>query len=472
MSVNDSDVIRVRVCTPRHSIDVSLPCFVTLGELVPELVSMCGYRATSPSGQARDWVVHRCGDLALDTHCPVSELGLVEGESLFLRPGSAPEPVVVFDDLPDAIESTLSSAPSWSRRHTAWLLSAVSMTASLIVPALLGWFLATTNSTYSDLKVEIALVLGSGTVCLLVVAGFIGKTARLAYLSTAIATITSGWAALLGWTLAADSRAPLIGASLGVAGCSTAATILTPSRVLFASTATITAWISLVVGVRLVWCIPADILLAVNSIICVSALVFLPRLALLAAKVTGNVPCWTDPNCPVEPNLPPGPIAAIDSVDHVKNRILYSDRVLLAGAIICSTLLTMTALTALTSESRWRFPFAAVCSALLLGRARVFAGLEHRWSLRIGGLVTAGGTGVHALVHLTPLLVGLTVSVITAIAVTTGTWVWLGTDRRIQPWISRLTDHVDRFAALAFIPCTTGLSGAFSLITDWIGAGQ
>lgn len=110
---------RLTVLTGTSSADVALPVHIPLVEILPSLVERLGDPRISAAGV----VVQRWGEEPLDEKRTPADLGLLDGETLHLRPRPEKTPPAEFDDLVDAISSTTGQpAQRWRSNDTVTLM--------------------------------------------------------------------------------------------------------------------------------------------------------------------------------------------------------------------------------------------------------------------------------------------------------------------------------------------------------------
>lgn len=106
--VVDSRLCRVTVVAPNTRMDVALPEHVRMCDLQPDLLQHAadgpgGEEMLEAGGDAGGWTLARLGGAPLDPKLTPRQLGLVDGEELFLSPIEDTAPEAVFDDVIDAV---------------------------------------------------------------------------------------------------------------------------------------------------------------------------------------------------------------------------------------------------------------------------------------------------------------------------------------------------------------------------------
>ena len=90
-----SDTCRLTVVAPAGWAEVALPIHVPLADLVPVLVRNADPNLADAGVQHNGWVLQRLGEAPLDEDRTLSGLGLVDGETVYLRPRDAAIPANV-----------------------------------------------------------------------------------------------------------------------------------------------------------------------------------------------------------------------------------------------------------------------------------------------------------------------------------------------------------------------------------------
>lgn len=103
MSTKSATLSRVTIVSPRTRIDLALPSDVPLSDLLPTILHQAGEYYIDEAGDNGGWILARLGDDAIDTGHSCSQLGISDGEMLYLNPADAAKPEIVFDDVIDAV---------------------------------------------------------------------------------------------------------------------------------------------------------------------------------------------------------------------------------------------------------------------------------------------------------------------------------------------------------------------------------
>ncbi|MEU5281059.1 type VII secretion integral membrane protein EccD [Streptomyces asoensis] len=189
-----SGLCRVSVHAPTKSVDLAVPSDVPVADLLPTLVSYAGDSLAEEGLEHGGWVLQRLGGRPFDEGASLGSLGLLDGETLYLRPRTDALPEVVLDDLVDGIADTMQSRPfgwsvSVSRRVLLGLLVLV-LAAGLAVLALPG--------PPSQLRAAAAAAVG---LLLLAGAGSASRAVGDAEAGAALGAMTIPYFAVAGWLL-------------------------------------------------------------------------------------------------------------------------------------------------------------------------------------------------------------------------------------------------------------------------------
>ncbi|MCW2542378.1 MAG: type secretion integral rane protein EccD [Frankiales bacterium] len=162
LSPTAADICRVTVVTPDRRMELALPTYLPLVDMVPTLVGIVDERLGS-AVSGKGVVLQRFGDEPLDQSRTASSLGLRDGDVLHLREADNVLPALRFDDLGDGIAVRLGMLPSrWSSRTTRSTALALSVLAWLAGAALL----------YSHTPLPTAVAVAGGSAVALLLAGF------------------------------------------------------------------------------------------------------------------------------------------------------------------------------------------------------------------------------------------------------------------------------------------------------------
>ncbi|MEX5636813.1 type VII secretion integral membrane protein EccD [Parafrankia sp. FMc2] len=98
-----TEVCRLLVVGPTSQVDLSVPAHIPLSDLAPALLRSLGEDLADRGLEHSGWVVQRLGEAPLDDDLTVSDLGLLDGDMVCVRPRSDQLPPLDFDDLIDGV---------------------------------------------------------------------------------------------------------------------------------------------------------------------------------------------------------------------------------------------------------------------------------------------------------------------------------------------------------------------------------
>ncbi|MEU6858336.1 type VII secretion integral membrane protein EccD [Glycomyces sp. NPDC046736] len=157
MSTKSATLSRVTIVSPRTRIDLALPSDVPLSDLLPTILHQAGEYYIDEAGDNGGWILARLGEDAVDTGHSCSQLGISDGEMLYLNPADAAKPEIVFDDVIDAVATaTEQRGNRWDHLATKRFSVGVG-TAALGVGALA--ILLTSHMASAIVGLAIALIL-------------------------------------------------------------------------------------------------------------------------------------------------------------------------------------------------------------------------------------------------------------------------------------------------------------------------
>jgi len=476
-----TDICRITVIGPRRA-DIALPAHVPFAELFPVIARYAGLDRAALAQAPGGWVLQRLGQLSFEPAATPAQVGLCDGELIYLRPRETEMPAVRCDDIADAIAGVHEGADRWRPADAcrvtlgagaALLLAGVAgvlaagppwtipAAAAAVMAVLL---IAAAAATRAWPPAGVAVVLGWASLPYAFVAGLAAPAGRLPLTQDGPLGLLAGFAAL---TLAASMAASLAaspaatfaagrpafcGVALASAGGFAAASLLDAVRGLPAA------------GAALMVVTPA---LALTPLI--------PAVAFRLARLP----------------LPPVPASADDLRDaarlapgqEVAERAVVADTVV-TGAAAALGLMGAGAEIVLARGGLLDPLAGAVLAAVLLLRARIFGGRAQRLWLMIpgyGGLALlaaaplasahlaaahlaagaaaprAGGTLPAA--HLALLLVLLAAAA--AIVIGAGNRL---PAHRPSPFWGRAADIAEVTGIIALIPLTLAVAGVLGYV--------
>lgn len=453
-----SDLSRVTVVTPTRWADVALPADIPLVDVLPALVEHVGDENLAD----RPVVVQRLGESPLDEESSAAVLGIVDGDTLYLRPVESQLPSIEFDDLVDGVAVGVRDSPNrWTPQLTRALflgLAAASVATAVVVLSLPGPSLprAFTAAFLALVLVLTAALLSRG-----------GDTA-----ATTVTACAAQPLAMLSGLVATTGEAQLGGLAVTPRNILTAALALLLTALL--SWCLVGKLGPVFVGTALVGVLTgcgAVLVLAVawsagqtSAVVLAIAVLlgqFLPRIAYPLARLR-------------VPSLPAGPADLSSGIDALPgepllNQVALADRYL--TALTCATSVVAAAAAVPTAGLHgWAGPaLVAACGTALALRARLLKGRGQRIATAAAGLVcfqalviaTAGAVSQGERVLLLGALIALTLLALTGARMLP--------KRRLSPQFSRAADVLETLTAISILPILLQMFGLYGFVRTLAG---
>ncbi len=190
--------------------ELALPTDVALVDLLPAILHQAGGELADEGVEHEGWVLQRLGKPAFDENRTADELGLLDGETVHLRPRASALPEIDFDDLVDGVADQANMRrDNWTDRFSRWMLLAfggLTLMLGLGTLMLPGPALA---RTLFPAVVMTALLLAA-TIC--------SRSRGDGITATVLAGLAVPYAAVCGWMLPVSIDADTgVGASLACA---------------------------------------------------------------------------------------------------------------------------------------------------------------------------------------------------------------------------------------------------------------
>jgi type VII secretion integral membrane protein EccD len=449
-----NEFCRVGVAGPRGRVDLAVPFGVPLARLVGSLLRHVGETVGQDGGASHGGWVLRGGDGArLDPARSLRELGVREGDLLFLAHGADLNRPPRYDDVVEVIGDAGGGA-GWARRHTR-----------LVSGILAG---------IGTLAVGLALVGATGTlpgVLGLVVAALMCGVGGL--LSRAFGDITAGgvtvaFAAALGAVGAAKLLGPGLDAGHLLLATAVLAAVAALGSVLvggadgvFAALLVAALFGVVATAPALVWQVDAVRSAAVTASLALGLVTFLPPVALGLARVpAAQLASSADELAAITGEL---------DFAHLKAKVERA-RTLLFGLLAgVHAAIVVGIVVLLGTGGTWPLVLAFVLTALVLLRARLFRQARLAavpWVA--GAVVLLGAAGILATRYVgdAGTLLGAVAPVALGIAVAAG-GVALASGRfRTDPRLSRTLDVVETVLLLSTIPLVLAVWNIYSAVLD------
>ncbi|WP_026066136.1 type VII secretion integral membrane protein EccD [Actinoalloteichus spitiensis] len=379
-----SQLCRLRLVIGDNAVDLALPSDVPLVDLLPAILRQAGGDLADEAVEHEGFVLQRLGQPPFDEEYTPGELGLVDGETVHLRPRTDGLPAIDFDDLVAGVaDQSRMRRDRWKPRATRNMLlgfAGATLLLGLLVLLVPGPVVPRVS------------VMGGIAAALLVSAAVVARSVRDTVTGAVLAVAGFGYAAGFGWLFPlvfSDSTTATISAVcasaagaaalvLGLVGVADAALVFTGGLVLSVFTlATALLAGSDTLGVSGA----AGIVLVVTLV----AQNFVPSMSFRLGRL--GLP--TLPTAPEELNedIEPTPFQSV--IDGAVATDRYMTTLYLVFSLIEAALLTAL----VWNGSGWALITAAVVGLLLVLRSRHLDAGRHRWSL-----LAAGGYGLAAVV--------------------------------------------------------------------------
>jgi type VII secretion integral membrane protein EccD len=453
-----TDLCRVTVIGPSRRVDIALPGYVSFADLFPVVARYAGLDGPDVVGEQGGWVLQRLGQEPFSPSMTPLQVGLRDGEMIYLRPHRQQLPRMTFDDVADVIASGLSDRPGrWNQRHARWVAlgagaAALAAGAVFILRSGPPWPVPATVAA----GVAVALLLAVAAVSRAMgdsKAGAVLGYAAIpyAFLAGLLTPAKSTALSHLGATYMLSALAAVALAAV-VAAAASAEVSLFSGLIAAALLGVLGAWVSYAFGIGLA---------AAATVIVVPTLALTP----LIPAVSFRMARMTLPQVPRHADDLRRDTLTIDGAE-VFARTAAADR-FVTGAASGIGLVAAVAEGGLAFTRSWLgLVTCIVLACVLLLRSRLFQGLAQRLWLLVpgfGGLILLAAGAVHGTSqtrHLTLALgplVGGTVLVV-------GIGLYLAGNRP-SPFWGRMADIADTMLNIGLFPLALGLAGVFGKVS-------
>jgi type VII secretion integral membrane protein EccD len=158
-SVGDAGLARITLVAPRTRIDLALPTDVPLADLLPTLLHVTGNDFAGEGVAGGAWALSRLGGAALDSSRTPAQLQVYDGELLYLRPRGEEAPMLVFDDVVDAVATATGDRTGRWRPATTRLFGLGLGIIALLAGAIALPFAAPPRAVAAVIALAVALAL-------------------------------------------------------------------------------------------------------------------------------------------------------------------------------------------------------------------------------------------------------------------------------------------------------------------------
>ncbi|MBS2539228.1 type VII secretion integral membrane protein EccD [Catenulispora sp. NF23] len=377
MSETIADMCRLTIVADKRRAALALPSDVRLVALLPTVLSLLGSELADAGLGHDGWILQRAGGGPLDDERTLTELGLLDGETLYLRPRLDALPEIDFDDLIDGIATGIRArSDPWRPAITGRVLIgfAAGALALAVLPLLLSGPVTDRLASSAALAALLLIAaiassraLGESTLSAL----FSGTSVLYATVAGALVPSQQHYAADLG-----GSR--LLCAAAGGTAVAFVALIAARAAVPALVALSVLGTAATIAGLLAVaWTMP---IAHACALVVLLAVVFALSIPLAAFRLAGlHLPMIPVDREDLDRDVEPVPSrSALDSAALVD---LYQSTLLAAAGVICAAGLTPVVLAGGWAPAT----FALTIAALLLLRARVFTGIRQRLTMLASG---------------------------------------------------------------------------------------
>ncbi|WP_329519275.1 type VII secretion integral membrane protein EccD [Spirillospora sp. NBC_01491] len=451
-----ADLCRITVVGPQRRVDIALPADATFAELYPTMLHYAGQDLADAGLAHGGWVLQKIDEAPFQPAATPAQVGLRDGDLIYLRPRMAQLPDLAFDDVPDVVATGVKDRPGRWRPESARTFALGWGVTGLVVGAIT---LLLTGPSW----LVPAIAAGGVAVLLLIAAVALSRAAGDAGAGAALGYAALPYAFLAGFLGPAQDKALTDLDSLnllaGFGAVVLAATIcgvaIADGLPVFYGVSVAALLGAITTGLSLVLDFDSAGIAAITVSVALALTPLLPGVAFKLARV----------------KLPPVPNSADDlrrdtlMVDgkQVLDRTAAADR-FVTGGVSGLGLTAMGASIPLAFASGWVAPAMCVVLALaLLLRARMFSGRAQKLWMLVPGVfglaVLAVGTalGLDSQVF---LLGGILLPTLVVSGIAVGVGIWLPKNR-LTPFWGRAGDIVEILFVVALIPLALGVAGVF-----------
>ncbi|MDQ7810873.1 type VII secretion integral membrane protein EccD [Amycolatopsis sp. A133] len=370
---------RLRFVLGDRTRDLAVPAEVPLADLLPAVLTQFGAQTIEQGAEHEGWVVQRIGEPALDEDRSLTELNVLDGESLHLLPRAAQLAAIDYDDLVDGVAEQVREHPgAVTPARIRWLFR-----AGAVAALLLGCLVLLPGSAGAT-----GVLLAAGLAfALLVAAALVARGAAKPLPAVVLAAGGAAHAAVAGWSVvllldpAASPMAGLTGAAAGALLALLAGVILVADAALLFTGAVLFA--AVLLGTGLIGSVtPADPAQATAIGLVLSGILglFIPTAAFRLSGLT-------------LPMLPTGAEELHEDIDPVPHKVVvergaatfgYATALHIGLGLAQAVLLPVL----LTGGDGWHLTLGLVLALLLVLRSRHPNGVVQRWAVLVPAAIT------------------------------------------------------------------------------------
>lgn len=375
MTVPDSrSFCRVVVIAPRTRVDLALPADVPVVDLLPLLLELVGERSDDGGGRHGGWRLAPVGEAELDSGRTLRSLEVLDGAALQLAPRDEDVAPPIFDDVVDAIATTIRSRRNADTLRLAAGGAAAAVTLAIAAVTLFYRVHATANlflaagSTLLILGIAAAVSRGPDQRAM---AAAIGAGGVPFALLTGLVTVPGGY----------SRYGLLLGFVLALAYSAVATAALNTGVVVFTATSTASALGAAAALVAALSHTEVYKVAAGTGTVGIAAITVLPWFVVRLARLP----------LPLIPTTGAQLRAADTGVDvrHATERARLADEYLTGCYTGCAWSVATACTIVLLHQDRTATLFGALCLLALLMRVRGISNLAPRAAVFAAGLTAA-----------------------------------------------------------------------------------
>ncbi|NWJ74059.1 type VII secretion integral membrane protein EccD [Pseudonocardia sp. ICBG1122] len=452
---------RLRFVLGERSIDITVPAEIPIADLLPAVLSHFGGEAIEQGVEHEGWVLQRLGDPPFDEERTTGELGLRDGEVVYVRPRADELAPIDYDDVVDGVAEQVRAHPwSWSDSRTRAMLRLLAAIALLTGAPLVM------QVTVPALALALAAAIA---VMLLGAAGLVARSGVGTVPAAGLAGVAVCYAATAGVLLIRliEPAAPVMtvvacAAALGLMALAVGTALVADGALLFigAATAGLVAAAAGLAGA--LGGVSAPKAAAIAVVLSLVAGVFVPSTAFRLSGLQ-------------LPLLPGEPEQLTDDVEPVPHALVVERGTATVGytaalhvGLGAAQLVLLPVV--LVEGTVWAVVFVLVVAALMALRTRHLDSVVARWSA-LAPVVTAlvvCAVGVAPALSPTARVLGLWLPVLAAGAVLAVSAERLP-GHRLRPYWGRAVEIVESLTAVAVLPLLLQVLGVFAWMRGLAG---
>lgn len=363
---------RLRLIVKDSSVEMALPTDVALIDLLPAILRHAGGELADEGVEHEGWVLQRLGKPPFDEERTTAELGLLDGETVYLRPRADSLPPIDFDDLVDGIaEQARHRSDPWTERLSRWMLLTFGGAALLVGLAML---------VSGGPRIAGTITAGGTALVLLLTAIALARGRADTITAVVLAGLALPYAALCGWylPLLPASEAPVsasaaCAAILLVAGLALGLVGTADAALLFVSGLFSTVPLAITAITDTTFPLESGQAAAIGLVLVLFTLGFVPTSSFRLAGL--SLPVLPTSSEEFNQDTDPIPHEIVVERSAVANQYMAA----LYAALGLTSAVLFTALT--VPGGAWSMSTAAVAALLLLLRSRNIDGARQRWPL-------------------------------------------------------------------------------------------